>query len=68
MKTREAIHRWIENLADSGRCVLLVSSDTQELNRLADRCLVFRSGQITKQLEPPGLDEHRLIAAMMEEI
>jgi ABC-type sugar transport system ATPase subunit len=37
VKTREAIHRWVESLADSGRCVLLVSSDTQELIRLADR-------------------------------
>jgi ribose transport system ATP-binding protein len=66
VKTREAIHRWIESLAESGRCVLLVSSDTQELCRLADRCLVFRSGRISKQLEPPNLDEHTLIAAMME--
>jgi ABC-type sugar transport system ATPase subunit len=66
VKTREAIHRWIEELAGAGRCVLLVSSDTQELIRLADRCLVFRSGRITRQLAPPNLDEHTLIAAMME--
>lgn len=67
VKTREAIHRWVESLAESGRCVVLVSSDTQELIRLADRCLVFRSGRITRELEPPGLDEHTLIAAMMGE-
>jgi ABC-type sugar transport system ATPase subunit len=67
VKTRESIHRWVETLAESGRCVLLVSSDTQELCRLADRCLVFRSGRIARQLAPPDLDEHRLIAAMMDE-
>jgi ABC-type sugar transport system ATPase subunit len=66
VKTREAIHRWVERLAEAGRCVLLVSSDTQELIRLADRCLVFRNGRITARLEPPGLAEHALVAAMME--
>jgi ABC-type sugar transport system ATPase subunit len=66
VKTREAIHRWVEELASAGRCVLLVSSDTQELIRLSDRCLVFRAGRITRQLAPPDLDEHTLIEAMME--
>jgi ABC-type sugar transport system ATPase subunit len=65
VKTREAIHRWIEDLALEGRCVLLVSSDTQEIIRLADRCLVFRGGRILCQLEPPHLEEQALIAAMM---
>ena len=65
VKTREAIHRWIEDLVLAGRCVLLVSSDTQEMIRLADRCLVFRGGRISCQLEPPRLEEHTLIAAMM---
>ncbi len=64
--TREAIHRWIDDLVLAGRCVLLVSSDTQEMIRLADRCLVFRVGRISCQLEPPRLEEHTLIAAMME--
>jgi ABC-type sugar transport system ATPase subunit len=65
VKTREAIHRWIGHLVLEGRCVLLVSSDTHELIRLADRCLVFRGGRILCQLEPPRLDEHTLITAMM---
>ena len=65
VKTREAIHRWIEDIVLAGRCVLLVSSDTQELIRLADRCLVFRGGRIFCQLEPPRLEEHTLIGAMM---
>jgi ABC-type sugar transport system ATPase subunit len=32
---------------------------------LADRCLVFRGGRIFCQLEPPRLEEHTLIGAMM---
>jgi ABC-type sugar transport system ATPase subunit len=65
VKTREAVHRWIEDLVLAGRCVLLVSSDTQEMIRLADRCLVFRGGRVFCELEPPRLEEHTLIAAMM---
>ncbi len=64
VKTREAIHRWIEQLADAGSCVLVVSSDVQELIRLADRCLIFRGGRICCELEPPALNEHSVIAAM----
>lgn len=66
VKTREAIHRWIDELADSGRSVLLVTSDTQEMIRLADRCLVLREGRVAKVLEPPALTEHALVAAMVE--
>jgi len=66
VKTREAIHRWIEEIVQAGRCVLPVSSDTQEMIRLADRSLVFRAGRITSQLKPPRLEEHTLIAALME--
>ncbi len=65
VKTREAVHRWIEELVHGGRCVLLVSSDTQEMIRLADRCYVFRNGKTFCQLEPPRLDEQTLIASMM---
>jgi ABC-type sugar transport system ATPase subunit len=64
VKTREAIHRWIEDLASAGSCVLLVSSDTQEIIRLADRCLVFRDGRIVRELQYVQLDEHALVAAM----
>lgn len=66
VKTREAIHRWIDEVADSGRSVLLVSSDTQEMIRLADRCVVLREGQVARRLEPPALTEHALVAAMIE--
>ena len=66
VKTREAIHRWVDAQADAGRCVLLVSSDTQELTRLADRCIVLRDGRAARLLEPPALTEHALVSAMVE--
>jgi len=66
VKTREAIHRWVDEQADAGRCILLVSSDTQELTRLADRCLVLRAGRVARELAPPALTEHAVVAAMVE--
>ncbi|QEH37054.1 Ribose import ATP-binding protein RbsA [Aquisphaera giovannonii] len=67
VKTREAIHRWIDELADGGCCVLLASSDAQEIVRLADRCLVFRAGRVIDDLDRDSLREQTLIAAMMGE-
>ena len=66
VKTREAIHRWIDELAESGRCVLLVSSDAQEMARLADRCVIVRAGEVARILEPPSITEHAVVAAVVE--
>lgn len=66
VKTRESIHRWIDGLAEAGRCVLLVTSDAQEMARLADRCIVLRGGKVAKVLEPPAISEHAVVAAVVE--
>ncbi|WP_165221000.1 sugar ABC transporter ATP-binding protein [Aquisphaera insulae] len=65
VKTREAIHRWIDDLAAAGCSVLLTSSDAQEIVRLASRCVVFRSGRIATELPRASLREQTLIEAMM---
>ncbi len=49
VKTREAIHRQIEDWAEQGRGILLVTSDTEELQRLADRIVVLRAGRILSE-------------------
>lgn len=66
VKTRESIHRWIDGLAEAGRCVLLITSDAQEMARLADRCVVLRGGKVAKVLEPPAITEHAVVAAVVE--
>ena len=66
VRTREAIHRRIEEWANAGRAVLLVTSDTQELLRLADRIVVLRAGRVVRELNAEEADEHRLLAAMNE--
>jgi ABC-type sugar transport system ATPase subunit len=65
VRTREAIHRRIETLANQGLAILLVTSDTQELLRLADRILVFRAGRIVRELRGTDTNEHMLVSAMI---
>lgn len=64
VKTREAVHRRIEQLANQGLAIVLVTSDTQELLRLADRVLVLRDGLIVRELDAATTDEHQIIAVM----
>ncbi|HYK67126.1 MAG TPA: sugar ABC transporter ATP-binding protein [Streptosporangiaceae bacterium] len=52
---RAAIHRLINNLADTGTAVLLISSEIEEVLGLAHRVLVMRRGSITREFDadPP---------------
>lgn len=60
--TREAIHRRIEALAAAGAGVLVVSPDTQELERVAHRVAVFRQGRIRAILEGDRIEERAILA------
>lgn len=60
--TREAIHQRIGKLAAEGKCVVVVSPDTQELQRVAGRVAVFRKGGIRTILEGDRIDEKTLLA------
>jgi len=44
------IHRKLIDMRDSGRAILLISSDISEVMNLGDRILVFHKGQITAQI------------------
>ena len=44
------IYRTIRSLADSGLCILMISSELPELIGMADRAYVMRAGEITAQL------------------
>ncbi len=51
IKTKDALHELIWNLARSGKAILLISSDMPEMVRLADRILVMKGGQIKAEIE-----------------
>ncbi|HEV3168542.1 MAG TPA: sugar ABC transporter ATP-binding protein [Isosphaeraceae bacterium] len=67
VRTREAIHRRIGSLAQAGLAILLVTSDTQELLRLADRILILRAGRLVRSLRASEADEHGILGAMASE-
>ena len=51
---RREIHRLLRELAASGAAVLTVTSDIDEAVALSDRLLVFRNGEIAREIKHPG--------------
>lgn len=60
--TREKIHQKITELAGAGMAIVVVSPDTQELERVADRVLVCRQGRIQAELLADEINESRILA------
>lgn len=63
---RSELYAVIRRLADSGVCVLLVSSELPEVLGLADRVLVLREGRVVHTAPARALDEHRVLDLVME--
>jgi inositol transport system ATP-binding protein len=61
---RAEIHALIAALARSGKAILLVSSEIEELRALADRILVMREGEAAAELPPSASPEEILRYAM----
>jgi ABC-type sugar transport system ATPase subunit len=57
------IYREIDALARAGVACLVVSSDTQEVEALADRALVFFKGAIVADLRGDAINDRNLLAA-----
>ena len=57
------IYREIETLARSGVACLVVSSDTQEVEAVADRALVFFKGAVVADLRGDSINDRNLLAA-----
>jgi ribose transport system ATP-binding protein len=63
---RAELYAVVRRLADSGVCVLLVSSELPEVLGLADRVLVLREGRVVHEAPAHELDEHRVLDLVME--
>lgn len=57
------IYRLIRNLADSGKAVIFVSSDIEELVGVCDRILVMREGRLVSELCRVQFDVERIVEA-----
>ncbi|GAA3716392.1 sugar ABC transporter ATP-binding protein [Nonomuraea antimicrobica] len=58
---RYEIHQLLLSLADSGKGVLVVSSDLPELLGICDRILVFSKGRIAGEIARPDFDAERVL-------
>jgi simple sugar transport system ATP-binding protein len=57
------IHHFINQLADDGLAVVVISSYLPEIMNLSDRILVCRQGRIVEELSPEDATEERIMYA-----
>ena len=60
---RTGIHQAIQELADKGKTILLISSDLTELVSLSDRVLIMRSGYFIEEIKGDHLSEEAVLLA-----
>lgn len=65
VETKREIYVLLRRLAEEGRAVVLLSSDTPELVHLCDRVAVVRGGRIAALLAGAGLNEEAIVAAAL---
>jgi ribose transport system ATP-binding protein len=59
-EARGEIYRLVRNAVAAGTSVIVVTSDFEELARVADRVLVLARGRIAGELRPPHIDASRI--------
>jgi ribose transport system ATP-binding protein len=62
--TKAEIYRLIRSIAASGKAVLVVSSDLEEVMEIGDRILAIRQGQIVAEFRNQALDPALVIDAI----
>ena len=58
---KHEIYLLIERLADSGKAIIVVSSELPEIIRISDRVLVMREGRVTAELAQAELTEQAIM-------
>ena len=60
---KKVIHERVLQLADQGKCVLLISSDLPELATLSDRVMIMRKGRFIREMSKIELSENAILLA-----
>jgi len=60
---RQQIYAILREQARAGTCILVISTDFEEIAQLCERALIFRHGQIGETLSAPDLSVARLLMA-----
>jgi ribose transport system ATP-binding protein len=58
---KEEIYRLLQNLAEQGKAIIVISSELPEVLRLAHRIVVMSNGRITGQLEATDADQEKVM-------
>ncbi|GAA3885787.1 sugar ABC transporter ATP-binding protein [Saccharothrix violaceirubra] len=61
---RAEIHALLRSISDSGKVVVLCSTDLDELAAICDRVLVFHRGRLCAELAGDSIDQHTLLHTM----
>ncbi len=68
MGTRAALYRLIKKIAESGKAVVVISSDLPEVMNLAHRLLVFSNGKIAAELAGNDVTEKIVLKHFFAEL
>jgi ABC-type sugar transport system ATPase subunit len=60
--TKAEIYRVLHDHADSGGSALIISSDVEEIARIADRVIVLRAGEVVGELRNASEEEIAALA------
>jgi D-allose transport system ATP-binding protein len=63
VSAKSEIYRIIRDMVDSGRGVIVVSSELPELLSVCDRIIVFKDGELVADLKNDGLTEEEIMIA-----
>ena len=63
---KREIYRFLLNLADEGKAILMVSSELPELMGLCDRILVLSAGRVAGLFTRPEFSEDRILKAALQ--
>jgi ribose transport system ATP-binding protein len=58
---KEQIYNLLVELAEKGKCIIMISSDMPELLSMSDRIGVMRNGRMVEIFENEGITEEELI-------
>lgn len=59
------IHKLLFSLAEQGKSVIIVSSETPEILKVSDRILVMRAGRLSAEMNREEASESRIVANAM---
>lgn len=64
--SKQAIYRIMRTLADSGTCILFISSEIPEITEVSDRILVMKEGRIRHEYSA-GVSQEEVMHKVLEE-